>query len=179
MRNLLPVLITCLSLCLFPPAHAQAPEGQGQVLHLQASQITPYLSRQFPLRLQPGPDQLAVRLSRPSLSLAGPHAALSADVALDMQGSLVPLGRATFTSGLRLDAASAAIYLDKPRLQRITQPDGQSWTLDPSLASVLATALDERANRTPVYTLPAAWRSAAARVQSVSIADNQVHIQLR
>ena len=176
MRPLLPALLTCL--CLATPACAQSPDAPGHVIRLQASQITPYLARQFPLRLQPGPDQLGLRLSRPTLSLAGPRAALAADVALDMQGSLIPMGRATFTSGLRVDAATAAVYLDKPRLQQITQADGQTWTLDPSLAALLADALDDRARRTPVYSLPAAWRSAAARVQSVRVADNQVHIQL-
>lgn len=177
MRRLLLPLIACF--CLSLPVSAHATADEGRVIQLPASQITPHLVRQFPLRLQPGPDAFGLHLSRPRLSLATARAALSADVALDMQGNLIPMGRATFTSGVRLDPQSAAIYLDKPRLQHITQADGQTWTLDPSLSALLADALDERARKTPIYTLPAPYRSAAARVQSVTIGDEQVRIQLR
>lgn len=168
----LPVLL--LSLCLALPACASP-----QVVELTTAQIAPHLQRHFPLQLQPLRDQPGVRLSRPQLALKASRAVLSVDVALGDGVSAFPLGRATFSSGLRLDAGQGAVFLDQPRLVSMAQPDGPTWQPDAALSDLLAGALDRQARRTPVYRLDAAQRRLAGHVAGIRIDQDRVRIELR
>lgn len=177
MSRLLSSLI--LSACLAMPACAQIPTSASRVLQLSAQDISPHLQRHFPMQLQSPSNPIGLTLSRPGLSLAGPRALLSADVALGLSGSTLPLGRATFSSGLRVDTASAQVFLDQPRLQSMLSADGQAWTPDPSLTAMLAAAMDQQAQRTPIYSLPASYKHLAARVGTISIGGDSVRIHLQ
>lgn len=162
-----------LSLSLALPACA------AQTLELTTAQIAPHLQRHFPLQLQPLADQPGVRLSRPQLRLAASRAHLDVDIALGDARSSFPLGRASFSSGLRLDAAGGAVYLDQPRLESMAQPDGTRWQPDPALSELLAGALERQARNTPVYRLSPSQRQAASHVAGIQIGNDRVRIQLR
>ena len=173
----LPTLL--LGLCLTLPACASLPGAGGHTLTLTTQQIAPHLQRHFPLQLQPVAGQPGVRLTRPRLSLADSRAVLQVDVALGDARSAFPLGRATFSSGLRLDAAQGAVFLDRPRLVSMAQPDGTTWQPDATLSEILGSALDRQARQTPVYRLDAGQRQALDRVAGITLDRDRVVIQLR
>lgn len=173
----LPTLL--LGLCLTLPACASLPASTGHTLTLTTRQIAPYLQQHFPLQLQPVAGQPGVRLTRPQLSLANARAILAVDVALGNGQSAFPLGRATFSSGLRLDAVQGAVFLDKPRLVSMAQPDGTTWQPDAALSEMLGSALDRQARQTPVYRLDASQRQSLSRVAGIHLDRDRVVIQLR
>lgn len=159
------------------PASAQ-PRLEAQGISVGLADITPHLDGQFPWQREVMPGVASVQLSRPQLQLPDNRAELAVDIAVTTLGRTAALGRATLSSGLRLDGASAAVYLEEPRLVRFIQPDGQPLALDASMAAMIDDVLASYARQQPVYTLPANLASMAARVQALEISGGRLHARL-
>ena len=159
------------------PAAAQ-PRLESGGISVGVADITPHLDQQFPWQREVMPGVASVALSRPALSLPGDRAELAVDIAVTTLGSTTALGRATLSSGLRLDGTAGAVYLDAPRMVRFTQPDGQPLNLEPSMATLVDDVLASYARNQPVYRLPQELAPMAARVSTVQIRDGRIHARL-
>jgi hypothetical protein len=176
--RLTPLLAAALlALACTLPASAQ-PRMESDGISVGLADITPHLGSQFPWQREVMPGVVSVQLARPELSLPGNRAELAVDIAVTTLGRSAALGRATLSSGLRLDGASAAVYLDAPRLVRFAQPDGQPLTLDASMAAMVDDVLASYARQQPVYTLPAELAPMASRVQAIVIENGRLRARL-
>ena len=162
--------------CCLPVAAQPRLERDG--ISIALADITPHMDSQFPWQREVMPGVASVQLDRPQLALPGNWAQLAVDIAVTTLGRQAALGRATLESGLRLDAATAAIYLDAPRLVAFAQPDGQPLTLDASMAAMIDDVLASYARQQPVYTLPAEMAPMASRVQAIVIEDGRLHARM-
>lgn len=169
-------LVALMLACCLPVAAQPRLESDG--ISVALADITPHLDSQFPWQREVMPGVVSVQLDRPELALPGNRAQLAVDIAVTTLGRQSALGRATLSSGLRLDAATAAVYLDAPQLVAFAQPDGQPLTLDASMAAMIDDVLASYARQQPVYTLPPAMAPMASRVQAIVIEDGRLRARM-
>lgn len=174
----LPLAGLLLAAALALPATAQ-PRLESGGASVGLTDITPHLEAQFPWQREVMPGIASVALARPVLRLPDDRAELAVDIAVTTLGSTTSLGRATLSSGLRLDGSTAALYLDAPRMVGFTQPDGQPLVLEPSMASLIDEVLASYARSQPVYRLPAEMAPMASRVEAVQVRDGRLHVRFK
>ena len=153
----------------------------GSQVTFTQPQLQHALNRSFPRTHDAAGGLLSLRLTNPSLSIpySSTRMRLSLDARIESttQTALAHSGRVAFTSGLRYDPATRALYLEAPRIEALEFGGG---SLDTAEHRLVEAWLADYARRHPVYQLDdtLALRVAERQTTDVEIRNGVVVMDL-